>query len=72
MKIINFRYQCSLSKLENCHCQFYKDFSQYVHYIFISCSQYYYRLSGFRSSTSLLKIMPIAAPARSTNGDETL
>jgi len=36
MKNTNFRDQCSLRKLENCHCQFYKeDFSQYVYMIYL-------------------------------------
>jgi len=36
MKNTNFRDQCSLRKLENCHCQFYKeDFSQYVYIIYL-------------------------------------
>jgi len=36
MKNTNFRDQCGLRKLENCHCQFYKeDFSQYVYMIYL-------------------------------------
>ena len=36
MKNTNFRDQCSLRKLENCHCQFLKeDFSQYVYMIYL-------------------------------------